>query len=93
MYKSDLHAHCVCLHCFLKASGRDTYGDTSSESSNSVPSSPVHHQRSLKKQGQLCLTVLLRHPPHHTIHYQLYSSITTINMRGFEGFRNDLFVF
>ncbi|XP_060762379.1 zinc finger CCHC domain-containing protein 2 isoform X2 [Neoarius graeffei] len=33
-----------------KASGRDTYGDTSSESSNSVPSSPVHHQRSLETQ-------------------------------------------
>ncbi|XP_076837343.1 zinc finger CCHC domain-containing protein 2 isoform X2 [Brachyhypopomus gauderio] len=27
-----------------KAPGRDVYGDTSSESSNSVPSSPVHHQ-------------------------------------------------
>ncbi|KAI5608831.1 zinc finger CCHC domain-containing protein 2 isoform X1 [Silurus asotus] len=33
-----------------KASGRDTYGDTSSESSNSVPSSPVHHQHSLETQ-------------------------------------------
>lgn len=46
---------CVCLRLFvfLKASGRDTYGDTSSESSNSVPSSPVHHQRSLETQGQL----------------------------------------
>ncbi|XP_047662276.1 zinc finger CCHC domain-containing protein 2 isoform X2 [Tachysurus fulvidraco] len=33
-----------------KASGRDTYGDTSSESSNSVPSSPVHHQRSVETQ-------------------------------------------
>ncbi|XP_062844158.1 zinc finger CCHC domain-containing protein 2 isoform X2 [Trichomycterus rosablanca] len=33
-----------------KVTGRDTYGDTSSESSNSVPSSPVHHQRSLETQ-------------------------------------------
>ncbi|XP_017351261.1 zinc finger CCHC domain-containing protein 2 isoform X1 [Ictalurus punctatus] len=33
-----------------KASGRDTYGDTSSESSNSVPSSPVHRQRSRETQ-------------------------------------------
>ncbi|KAL6468165.1 hypothetical protein MHYP_G00238420 [Metynnis hypsauchen] len=34
----------------FKATGRDTYGETSSESSNSVPSSPVHHQRSLETQ-------------------------------------------
>ncbi|XP_072524715.1 zinc finger CCHC domain-containing protein 2 isoform X2 [Salminus brasiliensis] len=33
-----------------KTTGRDTYGETSSESSNSVPSSPVHHQRSLETQ-------------------------------------------
>ncbi|XP_049332504.1 zinc finger CCHC domain-containing protein 2 isoform X2 [Astyanax mexicanus] len=33
-----------------KATGQETYGETSSESSNSVPSSPVHHQRSLETQ-------------------------------------------
>ncbi|XP_066513541.1 zinc finger CCHC domain-containing protein 2-like [Hoplias malabaricus] len=30
--------------------GRDTYAETSSESSNSVPSSPIHQQRSLEAQ-------------------------------------------